>query len=122
RATTRGKKVGGRKRHVLVDTLGLLWGLAVLPADVRDRDGAKLLLGRLPQLPRLAVIWADGAYTAVVGWVLPRFGWIQTAMLRPPGGQGHVHPAKALERGADVRLVGALSTAEQGLRAHPGQQ
>jgi putative transposase len=73
---------------VLVDTLGLLWGLAVLPADVQDRDGAKLLLGRLPELPRPAVIWADGAYTAVVGWVLQRFGWVVTTILRPLGATG----------------------------------
>ena len=52
-----------------MDTLGLVWGLAVLPAGVQDWDGAKALLGRLPALPRLAVIWADGAYAAVVDWV-----------------------------------------------------
>ena len=45
--TTREKKIGGRKRHILVDTLGLIWGLAVLPADVQDRDGARVLLERV---------------------------------------------------------------------------
>jgi putative transposase len=79
---------------VLVDTLGLLWGLAVLPADVQDRDGAQVLLGRLPALPRLAVIWADGAYTAVVGWVLQQFGWVLTTILRPLGVKGYVHLPK----------------------------
>jgi putative transposase len=65
--------------------------LAVLPADVQDRDGARVLLGRLPALPRLAVLWADGAYTAVVGWVLQRFGWALTTILRPLGVKGYVH-------------------------------
>jgi hypothetical protein len=36
--------VKGRKRHLLVDTLGLIWGLVVHGADVQDRDGAKLVL------------------------------------------------------------------------------
>jgi len=79
---------------VLVDTLGLIWGLAVLPANVQDRDGAKVVLGRLPELPRLAVIWADGAYTAVVGWVLQKFGWALTTILRPLGVKGYVHLPK----------------------------
>ena len=42
-----GKKVKGRKRHLLVDTLGLILAVAVLPADVQDRDGAKAVLGSL---------------------------------------------------------------------------
>ena len=79
---------------MLVDTLGLIWGLVVLPADVQDRDGAKVLLGRLPELPRLAVLWADGAYTAVVDWVLQRFGWVLTTNLRPLGVKGYVHLPK----------------------------
>ena len=39
-----GKKVQGRKRHIVVDTLGLLLALAVHPANIQDRDGAKLVL------------------------------------------------------------------------------
>ena len=53
----------GRKRHIVVDTLGLLLAVAVHPANIQDRDGAKLVLERLlGQYPRLKVIWADGAY------------------------------------------------------------
>jgi putative transposase len=78
----------------LVDTLGLIWGLVVLPADVQDRDGAKVLLGRLPALPRLRVIWADGAYSAIVGWVRDKFGWLLTTILRPVGVKGYVHLPK----------------------------
>lgn len=57
------KNVKGRKRHVLVDTLGLpLPVLYVTPADVRDRAGACLLLAGLgPLVPRLKKIWVDGA-------------------------------------------------------------
>jgi putative transposase len=68
--------------------------LAVLPADIQDRDGAKSLLDRLPELPRLAVIWADGAYTGVANWVAERFGWILTTILRPTGVKGYVHLPK----------------------------
>jgi len=78
----------------LVDTLGLIWGLVVLPADVQDRDGAKVLLERLPTLPRLRVIWADGAYAAIVGWVRDKFGWLLTTILRPVGVKGYVHLPK----------------------------
>jgi putative transposase len=59
-----GKKVNGRKRHLLVDTQGLIIRAAVHPADIVDREGAKLLLAPLQgQLPRLRHIWADSAYS-----------------------------------------------------------
>jgi putative transposase len=77
---------------VLVDTLGLIWGVVVLAADIQDRDGAKTLLERVRGcLPRLQVIWADGAYTAIVRWVKETFGWLLTTILRPVGAQGYVH-------------------------------
>jgi putative transposase len=67
----------------------------VLPADVRDRDGAKVLLERVRgRLPRLAVIWADGAYAAVIDWVRESFGWVLTTILRPVGAKGYVHLPK----------------------------
>ena len=66
----------------------------MLPADVRDRDGAKTVLGRLPALPRLAVIWADGAYPAVIDWVRGTFGWVLVTILRPVGAKGYVHLPK----------------------------
>ncbi len=58
-----GKKINGRKRHVLVDTLGLLLGVVVTAARVQDRDGAKTLWAVvLRGRRRLQVIWADGGY------------------------------------------------------------
>ena len=60
-----GKKINGRKRHVLVDTLGLILLVMVLPANIQDRDGAKQLLSAFfarATRPRLKLIWADGGY------------------------------------------------------------
>jgi len=62
-ATTGGKKIWGRKRHLLVDTQGLLMSVKVLAADIADREGGKRLLTPLVgKLPRLQVIWADSGY------------------------------------------------------------
>jgi DDE family transposase len=56
----RGKKIWGRKRHLLVDTLGLVISAKVLAADITDREGAKVLLTALiGKLPRLLLIWRD---------------------------------------------------------------
>ena len=58
-----GKKINGRKRHVLVDTLGLLLRGIVHPADVQDRDGLALLLTpHPPPLPLARLLFADGGY------------------------------------------------------------
>jgi putative transposase len=55
--------VGGRKWHLLVDTMGLPLSVYVTLANVRDQHGARLLLiGRKLLMPRLKKIWADGAY------------------------------------------------------------
>jgi putative transposase len=55
-------KVNGRKRHILVDTIGLLL-VKVLAANIQDRDGAKALLGDIKErMPRLHLLWADGGY------------------------------------------------------------
>jgi putative transposase len=72
------KNVKGRKRHLLVDTLGLLLSVYVSPADVQDRAGAQYLLAGLKALlPRLKKVWADGAYTGekLAGWVEEQCGW-----------------------------------------------
>lgn len=58
-----GKKIKGRKRHLLVDTLGLLLVTVVHPASLQDRDGAKLVLDQARRgFPSLERIWADGGY------------------------------------------------------------
>ncbi|CAN1209387.1 hypothetical protein TUMEXPCC7403_04125 [Tumidithrix helvetica PCC 7403] len=62
-----GKLVKGRKRNILVDTLGLLMMVVVTAANVNDRSGAKLLLERIDQIrdrfPRLSTIWVDRGYS-----------------------------------------------------------
>src|SRR5580704_3429627 len=59
-----GKKVTGRKRHILVDTLGLLLNVVVHSADVQDRDGAPLVLDRRTRrlFPFIERIFADAGY------------------------------------------------------------
>jgi putative transposase len=55
--------VKGRKRHIVVDTLGLILSCVVHPADVQDRDGAVFVLEDLAErFPRLRKIWADSGY------------------------------------------------------------
>ncbi|MCP3822768.1 IS5 family transposase [Streptomyces sp. A3M-1-3] len=65
-----GKKVPGRKRHIVTDTLGLLLVVAVTAANVGDRDAAVPLLRRLRSLHReITLVWADGGYTGgLVHW------------------------------------------------------
>ena len=79
-----GKKVTGRKRHILVDTLGLLLAVLVHPADVQDRDGAKgLLSGLVGYLPRLQLIWADGGYAGQLEtWVQEQCHWVLSIVKR----------------------------------------
>ena len=81
-----GKKIGGRKRHLLVDTPGMILGVKVTPASVQDRDGAVPLLASLCLLlARLQIIWADGGYAgALVTWVkgLRPFGKLRLDIVR----------------------------------------
>lgn len=92
-----GKKINGRKRHILVDTLGLLLGVYVRAASQQARDGAKTLLARvLGWYGRLATIWADGGYAgALVAWV---------KALRP---RGRLH-LEIVRRSDDVRGLAVL--------------
>ena len=66
-----GKKVNGRKRHLLVDVMGLVLLVVVHPANIQDRDGAKLVLEHIRNaLKRLRLIWADGGYAGkLIEWV-----------------------------------------------------
>ena len=81
----------GRKRHILVDTLGLLIASRVEPAHLhgsrtRDQRGAKgLLAGLAPLQPRLAVVYADGAYAGehLRGWCAAHAG-VELRVVRRP--------------------------------------
>jgi len=86
-----GKKIGGRKRHILVDVLGLLLLVVVTAANKQDRNGAQLLLAPLAkQFRRLRVIWADGAYAGELEtWTrgLRKWGKVRLEIVRKPKGQ-----------------------------------
>ena len=81
----------GRKRHIVVDTLGLLMGVKVHPADIQDWDGAKPLLesiqGRFPRLQRL---WADSIYKkgGLIDWVEEHCDWVLEIVSKPPDQKG----------------------------------
>ena len=72
------KKVKGRKRHILVDTTGLLLMVVVHAANIQDRDGAKLVLEQVKgKFSRLELIWADAGYSGkLVDWVNSVCGWM----------------------------------------------
>jgi transposase len=69
-----GKKVNGRKRHVVTDTLGLLIVVLVTAASIQDRDGGRRVLGKAKMaMPSIALVWADGGYAGkLVAWVARR--------------------------------------------------
>lgn len=59
-----GKRINGRKRHLVVDTMGLLIAVLVTAASVQDRDGGMRVLDRAKmRMPSLVLVWADGAYS-----------------------------------------------------------
>lgn len=85
-----GKKVNGVKRHVLVDTLGMILTIMVLTADIQDRDGARSLLEKVKGcFPRLQKIWADGGYSGtLVDWVKHMCSWILEIVKRSDCAKG----------------------------------
>lgn len=72
-----GKKIKGRKRHIAVDTLGLLLMIVVHSAGIQDRVGVKALFIKMAQKYRnLKVIFADNGYTGkLIAWCLSMFYW-----------------------------------------------
>jgi transposase len=86
------KCVKGRKRHLLVDTLGLPIACYITPADVHDTVGARKVLGGLAYfVPRLTKIWADAAYRGqeLADWCqLQGAGWTLEVVKRTPGTRG----------------------------------
>jgi len=83
-----GKKVKGRKRHLLVDTQGLVLKARVHSAKIQDREGIKVLLDLAPKhLARLSHVWMDAGYTAEgkgADWVERTLGWTAQIVRHPP--------------------------------------
>jgi putative transposase len=97
------KNVWGRKRHMVVDTLGLVMLVLVTSACVQDRDGAKLVLKALFErikqarykhwwrFCRLQLIWADGGYRGeLIEWVRQKLGWELRIVEKEEGQKGFV--------------------------------
>jgi len=83
-----GKKITGRKRHLAVDTLGLILTALVHQADWQDQTGGWWVMEKLDeQFRRLKVIFGDCAYgrNDLPDWVKGTFGWILQTVLRPVG-------------------------------------
>ncbi len=87
-----GKQVKGRKRHLLVDTLGLILALAVTPAVVSDPAGARLLIDRWGgHCKKLRRIWVDGTYRGkLLDWVATRIKAVFQPVLRSDDIKGFV--------------------------------
>src|SRR5919202_9174 len=83
------KKVKGRKRHLLVDTQGLVLKAKVHSANIQDREGIKLLLEprQALLLERLSHLWMDAGYTGEgrgADWVQKALGWTAEIVQHPP--------------------------------------
>jgi putative transposase len=93
-----GKKVKGRKRHLLVDTEGLVLKAKVHSAKVMDRDGIEPLLKRTEgQFPRLKYLWLDAGYKGKgKEWVEKALGWSVEVVQHPP----KIAPQEMLRRWA----------------------
>jgi putative transposase len=89
-----GKKVTGRKRHLVVDTMGMLLAVAVTAASVDDAQSAKQVLAGVDGegFPRLRVVWADGKYHNfdLYHWVEKHADYKLQIVSRPQGAKGFV--------------------------------
>jgi putative transposase len=93
------KQTPGRKRHIVVDTLGLLLLVVVHSASLQDRAGGQLVLQHLfdrikhsihNRWCRLKLIWADGGYEDIVELVRQQFGWKLEIVRRLEGSKGFI--------------------------------
>ena len=82
--------MNGRRRHVPVDTLGLLLVVVVHAANIQESEGAKLVLAKaLGRFPRLRLIWADqGDKAHCVAWAHGVRDWVVAVVARPAGAKG----------------------------------
>jgi transposase len=89
-----GKKTTGRKRHLIVDTLGLLLVVMVTSATVQDRPGGRAILERLAaRFPTVALVWADGGYankidSSLLSWAKEKLGLLIEIVKRTDDAHG----------------------------------
>jgi transposase len=89
-----GKKTTGRKRHLVVDTLGLLLVVIVTAACVQDRPGGRRILQQLAaRFPSIALVWADGGYAnsidnTMIGWAKEKLGLLLQIVKRSDNVKG----------------------------------
>jgi len=100
------KKLSGRKRHLLVDVLGLVLRATVHAADAQDRAAVPLVLeGVVEQFPHLEHLWADQGYTgAGKEWIEKQLGWTVEIVQHPPTPRGEGRPIGDLNDLASLRF------------------
>jgi transposase len=116
-----GKKINGRKRHIAVDTLGLVLTVIVTAASVQDRDGAHRLLALLRErFSTIALVWADGGYSGrLVSWAHTVLALSVTIVKRNDDTIGFVVLPRRWVGGTDLRLADALPPPGPRLRTTP---
>ncbi len=85
--------MNGRKRHLLVDVLGLVLVVIVHAASVQEQDGAQHVFERIQgRHPRLRLVWADEGYQVhwLLDWVRTSCTWVLEIVSRPEGSTGFV--------------------------------
>lgn len=87
-----GKLINGRKRHVVVDTLGLLLAVTVTAAEIGDRPAARTLLRQVAATHhQLTLVWADGGYTGqLIEYCLTVLGFVLAIVRRMDNLRGFV--------------------------------
>jgi transposase len=87
-----GKRINGRKRHILTDTDGRLLAVEVHAADVQDRDGAKGVLKRSrARFPFVEKVYAGGGYAGrLVQWAQDKTHVALEIVKHPPGARGFI--------------------------------
>lgn len=108
-----GKKIKGKKRHILVDTLGLLIEVLVYSAGIQDRVGARYLLSKAAvnhgyELEHLQKIWVDGGYTGkLLDWAKQTINTVLEVIKRSDAHTFKILPKRWVLKGS---LPGYLKT------------
>src|SRR6266536_857579 len=107
------KKLSGRKRHLLVDTTGLLLKVVVHVANLQDREGVKLLLEPIKGVfPRLKKVWMDQGYTGKGReWIEQEMGWEVEVVRHPWRSRGEWVPHGDLSDLSTVWFTGSAHQA-----------